>query len=118
MIFLHKLSFKLVKAYDNIFVEDLNVKGIVKNRCLAKAVPDVGIFEFVRQLIYKCEWYGKKLSKLDRWFPSTKTCSACGKKHQMKLSDRQMNCSCGVDICRDLNAAINIKVEGIRSLNV
>jgi len=103
---------KIVAEYDYISVEDLNVKGMMQNRKLSKAVADVGIFELNRQLAYKAGWYGKDVTVISRWFPSTKTCSSCGQVHEMKLSDRVMNCDCGLNLDRDLNAAINIKWAG------
>ena len=112
MDFLHKLTTNLVRKYDSIAIEDLNVSGMVKNRKLSKAVSDVGMFELKRQLEYKAQWYGKRVVKIDRWFPSTRMCSGCGQIHEMKLSDRTMNCDCGLTLDRDLNAAINIKTEG------
>jgi putative transposase len=111
--FLHKLSHKIVNEYDYICIEDLNVKGMVKNRKLSKAVSDVGMYELKRQLIYKADWYGKEVKIIDRWFPSTKMCSSCGMLHDMKLSDRTMNCDCGFSMDRDLNAAINIRQAGM-----
>jgi putative transposase len=111
--FLHKLTTKIVHEYDYISVEDLNVSGMLKNRCLSKAISDVGIFELNRQLKYKADWYGKEITVISRWFPSTKMCSACGKIHKMKLSDRMMNCDCGLSLNRDENAAINIKQAGL-----
>ena len=110
--FLHKLTTNIVNEYDVIAVEDLNVKGMLQNRKLSKAIADVGIFELNRQLAYKAGWYGKDVTVISRWFPSTKTCSSCGQVHVMKLSDRVMNCDCGLSLDRDLNAAINIKAEG------
>jgi putative transposase len=110
--FLHNLTAKIINENDIIFVEDLNVSGMLKNRKLSKAVADVGIFELNRQLEYKAKWYGKQVNKIGRWFPSTKTCSACGKIHKMPLNKRIMDCECGLKIDRDLNAAINIKTEG------
>jgi len=115
--FLHKLTTKLVSEYDVICVEDLNVAGILKNRKLSKAVADVGIGELNRQINYKAEWYGKTVVKISRWYPSTKTCSACGKIREMKLSQRTYACECGLVIDRDLNAAINIKTVGERQLS-
>jgi putative transposase len=112
--FLHKLTTNIVREYDHISLEDLNVSGMLKNRKLSKAVADVGIFELNRQLKYKAEWYGKQISVIDRWFPSTKMCSSCGQLHQLKLSDRMMNCDCGLILNRDHNAAINIKTCGER----
>ncbi|MDY0208121.1 MAG: RNA-guided endonuclease TnpB family protein [Pseudomonas sp.] len=76
--FLHKLSFNLIKNHDVIAIEDLNVKGMVKNRRLAKAISDSSWSKFIAMLTYKAGWYGKQLVKIDRWFPSSKTCSGCG----------------------------------------
>ena len=111
--FLHKLTTKIVSENDVIYVEDLNVSGMMKNRKLSKAVADVGIFELNRQIEYKVQWYGKEVVKISRWFPSTKTCSNCGTVKQMKLSDRTYECGCGLVMDRDLNAAINIKMAGL-----
>jgi len=110
--FLHKLTTKLVSENDVICVEDLNVSGMMKNRCLSKAVADVGIFELNRQVEYKAAWYGKEVVKISRWFPSTKTCSSCGQIRIMKLSQRVYECECGLVMDRDENAAINIKKAG------
>lgn len=106
--FLHKLTTGLVREYDFIGIEDLNVSGMMKNRCLSKSVADVGMFELKRQLEYKCDWYGKKLVQISRWAPTTKTCSGCGQLHDMPLSERVMSCDCGLTIDRDHNAAINV----------
>lgn len=111
--FLHKLTTKLVSENDVICVEDLNVSGMLKNRTLSKAVADVGLFELNRQIEYKSQWYGKKVIKISRWIPSTKTCSSCGAMKPMKLSERVYECSCGLSLDRDLNAAINIKTAGL-----
>ncbi len=111
--FLHKLTTKLVSENDVIAAEDLNVSGMLKNRKLSKAVADVGIFELNRQLEYKAAWYGKQVVKISRWFPSTKTCSACGTIKPMKLSERVYECGCGLSLDRDENAAINIKAAGL-----
>jgi putative transposase len=86
---------------------------MVKNRKLSKAVSDVGMYELRRQLTYKADWYGKEVRVIIRWFPSTKMCSSCGMLHNMKLSDRTMNCDCGFSMDRDLNAAINIRQAGM-----
>ena len=110
--FLSKLTSKLINEHDVVAVENLNVSGMVKNRKLSKAVSDIGMFELKRQLEYKAIWYGKTIVQIDRWFPSTKLCSSCGQIHQMKLSDRIMNCDCGLVLDRDHNAAINIKAAG------
>jgi putative transposase len=109
---LHKLTTKLVTENDVIYTEDLNVSGMMKNHKLSKAVADVGLFELNRQLIYKAQWYGKEVTKISRWFPSTKQCSSCGAIHKMPLDKRVMNCGCGLIMCRDLNAAHNIKAAG------
>jgi putative transposase len=87
--------------------------GNMKNSKLSKAVADVGMFELKRQLEYKANWYGKEISTISRWFPSTRMCSGCGQLHDMKLADRVMQCDCGLTIDRDENAAINIKTAGI-----
>lgn len=110
--FLHKLTTKLVREFDIINIEDLNVSGMLKNHKLAKAIADVSFFELRRQLEYKCDWYGKELTVIDRWFPSTKMCSGCGQLHEMPLAKRTMECDCGLTINRDVNAAINIKAAG------
>lgn len=112
--FLHKQSHKLVTENDIICLEDLNVKGMMANKRLSKAVADVGLFELNRQIEYKAAWYGKKVIKVGRFYPSTKTCSQCGAIRPMKLSDRTYSCECGLKIDRDFNAAINIKNEGLR----
>ncbi|MHC5824451.1 MAG: RNA-guided endonuclease InsQ/TnpB family protein [Nostoc sp.] len=93
-----------------VVIEDLNVKGMMPNRKLSKAIADMGFFEFRRQLTYKCQLYGSKLVVLDRWFPSSKTCSNCGmKKETLSLSERVFECQhCRFVIDRDLNAAINL----------
>ena len=100
--FLHKLTTKLVSEEDVIRIEDLNVSGMLKNRKLSKAVTDVGIFELNRQLEYKSQWYGKKVVKISRWIPSTKTCRSCGAIKPMKLSERVYACDCGLSLDRDL----------------
>jgi len=110
--FLHKLSTQIVKDYDLICIEDLHIKGMVKNRRLSKALSDAGLGYLRSMIEYKSAWYGKDVSVIDRWFPSTKTCSGCGKIHEMKLKDRVMRCSCGLEMNRDFNAAINILRAG------
>ena len=116
--FLHKTSTRIVKSADVIVLEDLNVSGMMKNRRLSKAVADVGMFELRRQITYKAAWHGKQVVVVDRFFPSTKTCSGCGQLHDMPLSKRRMQCDCGLDMDRDENAAQNLKALGIASLNV
>ena len=111
--FLHKLTTDLVTKYDVICIENLNVSGMMKNRKLSKAVADIGMFELRRQLEYKANWYGKKVQVIDRWFPSSKTCSSCGQIHSMPLSKRTMECDCGNTLDRDENAARNILSLGM-----
>ena len=107
---LHKLTTTLAKTHGRIVVEDLNVRGMLGNRRLARSLADAGFGEFRRQLAYKCQWYGSELVVADRWFPSSKTCSQCGAvKPELSLSERTYRCeSCGLILDRDLNAAINL----------
>ncbi|WP_201625891.1 IS200/IS605 family element RNA-guided endonuclease TnpB [Psychrobacter immobilis] len=116
--FLHKLSFNLIKNHDVIAIEDLNVKGMVKNHKLAKAISDSSWSTFTTMLAYKAEWYGKTLVKIDRWYPSSKTCSGCNHlltKAELPLSLRSWDCpSCLQTNDRDINASINILNEGLK----
>ena len=116
--FLHKLSHSLIKNHDVIVIEDLNVKGMVKNHKLAKSISDSSWSTFTAMLAYKADWYGKEVVKVDRWFPSSKTCSGCGHvltKAELPLSLRSWRCpSCEQDNDRDINASINILNEGLR----
>ena len=111
---LHKLTTYLASEYSEISIEDLNVLGMAKNHNLAKSVIDASFGEFRRQLEYKTERTGARLNIVDRWYPSSKTCSRCGRvKAKLSLSERTYRCEhCGLVIDRDLNAAINIKVAG------
>ena len=112
---LHKVSYKLVKENDLIVVEDLNVKGMIKNTKLSKHISDVSWGNFVNLLNYKCDWYGKELIKVNRFYPSSKTCNCCGWINQnLKLSERQWTCKCGEKHDRDLNASKNILKEGLK----
>lgn len=105
----HKVSMSLIRKYDMIALEDLNVKGMVKNHCLAKAISDAGWSGFVTKLEYKAQWYGKRVIKIDRFFPSSKTCSDCGHiKESLDLSERVWKCVCGSKHDRDVNASKNI----------
>ena len=116
--FLHKLSTNLVKEYDIVCIEDLCFKAFMRTN-KAKSYQDVAQSEFVRQLEYKAEWYGKTISKIDRFYPSTQLCSECGyKNHSLKnLEIREYDCpECGTHHDRDINAAINILREGLRML--
>jgi len=107
---LHKLTTYLAKSHSRIVIEDLCVSWMMKNRRLARAIADVGMYEFRRQLEYKCTWYGSELYLAPRMFPSSKRCSACGhKKKELSLSEREYECEeCGLKIDRDLNAALNL----------
>lgn len=118
--FAHKLSRKLVNESQVIVVEDLNIKGMVKNKKLAKSISDAGWYRFITFLDYKLKLEGKYLIKVDRWFASSKICSACGEKNIMlTLNDREWVCSnCGTHLDRDGNAAINIRQEGMRLLSL
>jgi putative transposase len=100
----------LTKNYDRIVVEDLNVRGLLKNHPLAKHISDAGWGEFVRQLEYKGPWYGSTVVRADRFFTSTKTCSSCGAvKAKLPLEIRTYDCeACGLTLDRDLNAAVNL----------
>jgi len=112
--FLHRASTRLVRSADLIVIEDLNVSGMVRNRHLARAVSDCGWGEFRRQLAYKCARSGRDLVVIDRWYPSSKTCSACGHLLAgLSLGTRQWTCpSCGARHDRDINAAKNILAAG------
>lgn len=113
--FLHNVATSLVNNYDVICIEDLNVSGMLSNHKLAKAISDTSFSMFRSMLEYKCNWYGKELVVIDRFYPSSKTCSKCGwKKEDLTLSDRVFKCeNCGIEIDRDLNAAINIQRVGV-----
>ena len=108
---LHNLTSYLIKTFGVIGIEELNVSGMLKNHNLAKAIQDVGFYEFRRQIEYKAKVYGRKVILVDRFYPSSKTCSNCGNiKKDLKLSDRTYKCEkCNIQIDRDLNASINLK---------
>lgn len=116
--FLNKLSTEIVKNHDLICIEDLNVKGMLKNKKLSKSISDVSWASFVSKLTYKASWYGRQLIKIDRWFPSSQLCSTCGHNDEKKpLSVRAWTCSsCATTHDRDINASINILNEGMRLL--
>src|SRR5579885_1282964 len=108
----------MVNENQVIVIEDLNIRGMLRNHRLAKSVQDVSLYELVRQLEYKSEWYGRTLVKVDRWYPSSKTCSGCGFVNQnLTLSDREWTCPrCGEIHDRDFNASVNILNEGYRTV--
>jgi len=116
--FLHKLSTKLINENQVICLEDLQVKNMVKNHCLAKSISDVSWSKFVELLKYKSDWYGRELVQIDKFFPSSKACSDCrGIKKDLTLKDRMYKCSfCGLVIDRDYNASLNILREGLKIL--
>ena len=119
--FLHKLSTELIRdnQTDTICVESLAVSNMVQNKNLSQAISDAGWYEFVRQLEYKAKWHAKNLIKVDRFFASSKTCSACGQKaDNLPLSVREWICQCGAIHDRDINAAINIRNSGMDSPGV
>lgn len=112
---LHKLTTKLATEFGTIAIEDLNVSGMLRNRCLARSIADAGFAEFRRQLTYKAAMTGARVHMVDRFFPSSKTCHSCGTIHPMKLSDRVLVCDCGNIMDRDLNAAMNLKQHAASS---
>jgi putative transposase len=113
--FLHRVSTRLIRSADTIVIEDLNVSGLVRNRRLARAISDCGWAEFRRQLEYKCQRYGRQIVVIDRWYPSSKTCSTCGHMlAELVLSIRHWTCpSCRTRHDRDVNAAKNILAAGL-----
>ena len=113
--FLHKTTIKLVRENQTIAVESLAVKNMVKNHKLALAISDSGWSELIRQLNYKCRWYGRNLVAIDRWFPSSKRCSSCGHiVDKMPLNIREWTCpECGSNHDRDVNASKNILAAGL-----
>lgn len=115
---LHKITSGLISDYDIICLETLNVKGMVKNHKLSKSIQDASWGELVRQLEYKAKWNDKIISKVDRFFPSSKTCSSCGYiKNNLTLKDREFTCSsCGESHDRDINASKNILRQGLNLL--
>ena len=107
----HQITSEIIKRKPSLIVlEDLNVRGMMSNRHLSKAVQEQGFFEFRRQIEYKARWAGIKIVIADRFYPSSKICICCGRvKKDLKLSERVYRCECGNIIDRDLQAAINLK---------
>ena len=108
---LHQATSLLAKSKSAVMLEDLNVSGMLRNHHLAQAIADVGLYEFRRQMSYKGKWYGCEVKFADRYYPSSKRCSSCGQlKPDLALSERMYCCAyCGLEIDRDLNAAINLE---------
>jgi len=117
--FLHKLSTKLINENQVICLEDLSVKNMVKNHCLAKSISDASWSKFVEMLVYKANWYGREIVKIDKFFASSKLCNKCGwKKKDLTLKDRVWTCeACHTKHDRDLNASLNVLDEGLRILS-
>ena len=113
--FLHKLTTRLVRENQTIAVEDLAVKNMIKNQKLALSISDASWGELIRQLEYKCDWYGRTLVKIDRWFPSSKRCGNCGNiVEKLPFNIREWDCpKCGTHHDRDVNAAKNILAAGL-----
>ena len=117
--YLHQITSKLVNENQVICIEDLNVNGMMSNHKLAKSIQELSLFEFRKQLEYKCRWYGKQLVIINRFYPSSKTCHNCRHIYKdLKLSQREWICPhCGKEIDRDYNASLNILAEGLKQIN-
>ena len=109
--YIHQTTHKLVELLPKrVVMENLNVSGMMKNKHLSEAIAGQGFYRFISYMKYKCEWNGIEFIQVDRFYPSSKTCSCCRKvKKDLKLSDRIFKCECGAEIDRDINAAINLK---------
>lgn len=114
---LHQLTTSVTRRYHTIGIEDLNVKGMLRNRCLSLAIADMGFGELRRQLEYKTAWRGGEIVVVDRWYPSSKMCSCCGGKIKaLSLAQRHWDCpACGARHDRDINAAINLRNMAVSS---
>jgi putative transposase len=113
--FLHKLTTRLIRENQAVCVESLAVKNLMRNAHLAKAIADVGWGELIRQLHYKATWYGRAVVAIDKWYPSSKRCHACGHVvESLPLDIRQWTCpECGTAHDRDTTAALNIEAAGL-----
>ena len=114
--YLHKISTSIIKRYDTVVLEDLNIKGMMSNHKLAYAIGEMGWYKFNTMLEYKAEWYGKNIIRIGRFEPSSKCCSSCGAiNKEITLKDRVWTCKCGISHNRDINASINVKNFGLRN---
>mgnify|MGYP004646918033 FL=1 len=114
--YLHQTTADIVKTKPyRVVMEDLSITSMMKNKSIAKQVSNLGLYEFIRQMKYKCEWNGIEFIQVDKWYPSSKKCSKCGAiKKDLKLSDRRYKCDdCGLDIDRDFNASLNLMNYGL-----
>lgn len=118
--YLHQITSKLVNENQIICIEDLNVNGMMQNHKLSKSIQELSLYEFRRQLEYKCRWYGRQLIIIDRFYPSSKTCHNCGYIYKdLKLSQREWICpQCKSLIDRDYNASLNILSQGLKQMNL
>ena len=116
---LHKLTTELASTYAVLGMEDLHVVGMLRNHRLALSLADASFGEIRRQLQYKSDWFGGRVVRIDRFYPSSQLCSACGVKYpELRLEDREWTCqNCGMHHYRDVNAARNIHAEALRLLN-
>lgn len=111
---LHKLSTRIIRENQAVMIEDLSVRNMVRNRSLARAISDAGWAQFRSMLEYKADWYGRRVVAIDRFYPSSKTCSVCGAINDaMSLNIREWTCRCGATHDRDINAAKNILAVGL-----
>lgn len=114
---LHKLSTRLIRENQTVMIEDLSVRNMVRNHSLARSISDAGWAQFRSMLEYKADWYGRTVVAIDRWYPSSKTCSVCGAIcDKLPLNIREWSCRCGARHDRDVNAAKNIQAAGLAVL--
>lgn len=113
---IHQITNKLTRDFGVIGIENLNVRGMVRNRRLARSISDMGFCEFKRQLRYKAAWRGVRVVEVERFYPSSKTCSVCGRvAESLPLAIREWSCACGAHHDRDINAAINLRNKAVES---